>query len=402
MKTFLGYYVDQRGKRCRLVEKADNRVQCCERLATRGIVPVMLWGVPWSGGISGMKPTPRELALFFSQLAMALNSGVPLLEALAPMQREQHNVRMSNLLSCLQEYILAGTAFSEALRRQDGIPSMVCEWMAIGERQGRLAQTLEEIAAHLENREKMKKQLQQQLLYPLMVLVAVVLVGLFLSLVVMPMMARQFIGINAQGSGALRLFLVGHDFLRTYGGMVAVILLVGGFLLYRQQTHRYGNQSLQMVGRQLVLGLPLLKKYFVLRVYVPFARFLGQMLHAGIPVDEAMCAVQAYFEQSMFAKDVAAIGQIIAKGGSLSLAISDSVFVPVLAKQMLQNGERYGHVSEALLQSATYYESTLLEELQLILRFIEPLAVAMLGMLVLFMALSLFIPVMDAYQMIVS
>lgn len=129
---------------------------------------------------------------------------------------------------------------------------------------------------------------------------------------------------------------------------------------------------------------------------------MGQMLSSGVPADDAMGAVEGYFNHSLFAEDVGQVKTVLIKGGSLSLAISEAAFVPDLAKQMLLNGERYGRMPEALLNSADYYESTLLEELGLVIRFVEPLAVAALGILVLIMALGLFLPVLDAYRLVLG
>lgn len=400
MRTYLTYYIDSSGKRRFESLKAQDNRHCMALLSAREIVPIGMWHLPFAQlRLSGKLPI-RLLALVFGQLAMALHSGVGLLEALEHMEREQSNERMRAMLVRFKEGIMAGRSLSECVRREKAVPPMIGDWIAIGEKQGRLVRILEDVASHLEKDAQMKKQLQQQLLYPLVVLAAIVLVGLFLAVVVMPMMARQFIGATTEGTGVMRAFLAVHDFFAAYGGIFLLGLLV--VIVCMSIVHIRRQGSVLPLFRRAMLQMPILKKVCVLKVYVPFARFMGQLLSSGVPADDAMGAVEGYFTHSLFAEDVEQVKTMLVKGGSLSLAISEAVFVPDLAKQMLLNGERYGRMPEALLNSADYYESTLLEELGLIIRFVEPLAVAALGILVLLMALGLFLPVLDAYRMVLG
>ena len=402
MKTYLSYFIDAKGKRRLEQLKAQNRVQCFEILAARDIVPIGVWSLPFSQINVGGKLPLRGLALLFGQLAMALKSGVSLMDALYYMEKEQTNERMRALLGRFKEGIMSGRSLSDCVRCEKALPQMIGNWIAIGEKQGRLVQILEDVAAHLEQETQMKKQLQQQLLYPLVVLGAIVLVGFFLTMVVMPLMARQFIGTTAEGTGVMRVFLVVHDFFAAYGGVMLLVLLVGVVWMFAARFSKENSSETHSLLREMVLSIPLLKKVCVLKVYVPFARFLGQLLSSGVPADEAISAVESYFARSLFARDINQVKTWLVQGGSLSLAISESVFVPDLAKQMLLNGEHYGRMPEALLNSADYYERTLFDELALMIRFVEPLAVALLGILVLIMALGLFLPVMDAYRLILG
>ena len=122
------------------------------------------------------------------------------------------------------------------------------------------------------------------------------------------------------------------------------------------------------------------------------------MLRSGVSVGDALQELQRYFARTLFADDVAAIAAAMTHGSSLSQTLAKAPFVPALACQMLRNGERYGRLPEALCDAAAYYETILFEKMGLWLRFMEPLAVVLLGLLVLLMALGLFVPVLESYQ----
>lgn len=396
MATFVYHYIDTDGRRRWSWQKAGNAVACSNQLAESGIYPIFMLCLQWPAFFTPRGLPSRQLALFFQQLAMALTSGVPLLEALHHMAREQSSERQRAFIARLEDRVLSGRSFSQALLQEKGLDPMLAHWLAIGEKQGRLAQILSEVHRYLEERERLKKRIQQQLIYPVVVLLAVLVVGALLSLVVMPLLARQFMGFEANIPAAMRIFLLLHDVLWAYGGwlLLALMVAVGLALLVKS---RQMTQERRLVKR-LVLAWPLLRSFAVLRVYVPFARLFGQMLHSGVPVGEAMQALQQCFRRSLFAEDIAAIAAAMTHGGHLSQALADAPFVPELARQMLLNGERYGRLPEALADSAAYYETILFEKLGLWIRFVEPLAIVLLGLLVLFMALGLFVPVLESYQ----
>lgn len=400
MTRYFFHYIDANGRHRFSWQKADNAVACCALLARAGVYPLFLWGLEQPFGGSGKAPGTRALALFFRQLSVALSSGVPILEALHHIGREQTSERMRAFVARLEERMLSGRAFSEALCQEKRIAPFLASWVGIGEKQGRLAEVLDEVCAHLEGQERLRRQLYQQLLYPAIVLVALLLVGGFLSLVALPMLARQFMDVTAELPLFMRVFLVLHDFLAAHGWGVVLTLLAagaGGVWLWRQRA-QHGRAAL----RRLAMAFPLSRKWVVLWVYVPFARLFGQLLRSGVPVGETMMELEEYFASSLFGAEVRAMAEKTQTGGKLSQAIAGATFVPELARQMLLNGERYGRLPEALMDSAAYYEQTIFEELGLWLRFVEPLLVVLLGVLVLLLALGLFVPMLDAYQALLS
>ena len=398
MNIYVYSYMDAHGRKRLGYLKAEHWEQCAAQLEERAILPLSLHGLTCPDGVLVGRLKQRELAMLFRQLAMALESGVALLDALSYMMQEQQNERMRGLVARLQRHVFAGEALSEALRHEKGLAPMLGQWIAIGERQGQLAMVLDDIANHLEHQEKLKKKIQQQLLYPVMVLVAVLLFGAFLSLVVMPMLARQFMGFESEISGVMRFFLVLHDVLRDNGGLLLLLLAlaIGAMVWRHYQDDRRGRGP--TLWKQMVLKVPFLRKYYTLKIYVPFARFLGQLLSSGVPSDEALRVLQQYFSNSLFAAELQDIANGLTDGGNIAHGISEAVFVPPLARQMVLNGERYSRLSDTLLQSADYYEAVLFDELSLWVRFLEPLSVVLIGILVLLMALGLFLPILDSYQ----
>lgn len=402
MATFVYHYIDESGRTRLYWQKAENSAACYELLADCGIYPLHMIGVRKPVVFVERGLNTRQLAMVLRQLSMALTGGVPLLDALHYIRQEQASERVRAFLARIENGILAGQLFSETLQREKGVAPLLSQWIAIGERQGKLGQVLEEVYAHLEQQERLRKRIQQELLYPLIVLVALLVLGAVLSFVVMPVLARQFMGFSAEVPLFMRFFLLVHDICVEYGVLLllAGVILLALMVLFRKNRREHvGNRS---VGKRWALRMPLVRDYFVLKIYVPFARLFSQLLQSGVPVSDALEELSRYFSRSLFAEDIADMVGAMAQGDKLSRVIAEAEFVPEMARQMLLSGERYGRLPQALADSADYYETILVEKLALWIRFVEPLAVVLLGLLILFMALGLFVPVLESYQTLLA
>lgn len=149
MTTFVYHYIDSSGRGRVHWQQAESAVDCCALLAECGIYPIRLFGLRRPAAFSARGMSKRQLAVFLRQLAMAQSSGVQMSEALAHMHRGQMSERQRAFVSRIESGMHAGLAFSEALRREKSVPLLLCQWIAIGERQGQLAQVLQEICRHL-------------------------------------------------------------------------------------------------------------------------------------------------------------------------------------------------------------------------------------------------------------
>ena len=200
----------------------------------------------------------------------------------------------------------------------------------------------------------------------------------------------------------MRFILLVHDALAQYGGWLLLAFAAGIVLLLGSTGNKQEHASGRGILRALVLRVPLLRRYFVLQIYVPFARLFGQMLQSSVPVGDALEEMERYFSRTVFAADVAAVRENMAQGAELSQVLADAVFVPEPARLRLLSGERYGQLSQTLTDSAEYCETILFEELSMWIRLVEPVAIMLLGVFVLFVALGLFLPVLGSYQALLS
>lgn len=388
MKTWFYTYLTARGKWRAGSIQAQDAADCYARLEEAGIAPTRLLRLPQPGSKRPLKPSVQ--ALLLSRLAQAEAGGIPAAKALESMRLESSGPSAA-WAAGLSQALSQGRSLADAMSESKALEPALISWVRIGEKQGRLGPTLDEIAGFLRRRDRARRRLRQELAYPLLLLSAVIALALALFFVIMPMLARQFTAFSGSLPFMLAFPLMAQQALVGHGRLALLILLglvLLPFCLPRRRWHLSFSR------------LPLLRQLAVLRGYVPFARLLGGLLAGGVPVYQALADVRAYFAASPLAAQIDQVSASCEAGVALSQALARSGFVPPLAAQALMEAERVGNLPQALARSAQDYETVILEGLSLALRFIEPAAVLGLGILIFLLACGVFLPVLDAYQLV--
>lgn len=402
LKYCIYRYFNSKGQRCVGIESAASVFACYEALAKNEIYPTKVYAFSMPASIKRRFLKNNFLIFFFRQLATALESGIPLLEALHYMKKEQGNRQQGQFVHSLAEGVLAGHAFSEMLAQTGQMAPFYVQWVRIGEKRGQLAQVLQDISDYLARQEESRKTILGQLLYPTIVLGAIALVALLLFFIVLPILAQQFMGMDTPLPLMLRVPLMVHDFLLGHRWQMLAVLL--GFLCFvlwyiSTSSHRARWQKKLVAFAMTHRGL---QQILILTMYVPFARLLGQLLSSGVAIQDALREIERYFSKHLFAEDIAMIQKQMTKGVPLSKALVDVPFVPAMARQMIAYSEKVGRLPETLSQSATYYENVIVDTLSLWIKAIEPVAILLLGVMVLLVALGLFVPILDSYQLVLQ
>lgn len=402
MKICIYRYKNHHGKSRLGHYQAETLLSCYQALAANGIIPIWLKSIEIPSFFSKRKLKASFLIFFFRQLAIALKSGVPLLDALHYIGKEQTNKQQTAFVDRIEKGILSGQTFSSVLQETAVLETFFIQWIRIGEKQGRLEIIFSDISDYMEKREESKKKLLGQLFYPFVVLCAVILVGALLFFVILPILAEQFVGMDTPLPLMLRVPLLVHDVLtRYYWLLIGILMLcIGGLSLVLIDNDKRQHFKRKIQG--VFLKLSVTRKLAILMVYVPFARLFGQLLSSGVPIHDALYEVERYFSYSFYAQEIQHIQEKMVRGLPLSQAIHELSFVPDMAHQMIVYSEKVGRLPETLIQSASYYEMVVMNQLSLWMKCIEPLAIMLLGLMVLLVALGLFVPVLESYQIVLQ
>ncbi len=332
-----------------------------------------------------------DVAFMMRELATVLEAGIPVVQALEITSGGQQLIRMQDLLNSLAREVAAGSSLSEALNRHPGyFGGLHTSLVAAGERSGRLPELLASLATWLERREQIRKKISSALSYPAAVLgIAVVVVGLMLIYVV-PEFERMFSGYGAELPPLTRLVVSLSESLRHNGlAWLGTLAAVAGALLWARR-RLAGARKLE---DRLKLRLPLLGSLIARAALARFMRTLATMLDAGLPIIEALDAAAGACGNRLYESAIRQARDDVATGQGLARSMTYLQAMPPTLVQMVGVGEETGRLSEMCSHLADRYDEELQTAADRLGALLEPLLMAILGVLIGGLVLAMYLPI---------
>ncbi|HWK55241.1 MAG TPA: type II secretion system F family protein [Hyphomicrobiales bacterium] len=340
--------------------------------------------------------TPRQvrsadLALFTRQLATMMQAGIPLLQSFDIAATALQAAALRELAHKLRAEVATGTALSQALRQHPRhFDRLFCNLVAAGEQSGTLDLMLERLAQHKERSEALKARLKKALRYPLIVTVVALLASGILLVKVVPQFAASYAGLGAQ----LPAFTRGVLALSDAVGNAWHWLLLGGVLTiaaFRQLLAR--SPAWRERLERLALHLPLCGAVLRQAIHARVSRTLATTLGAGLPLVEALQASAAVAGNSVYRDALLKVREDVTTGLALTHALRlCRLFAPMLL-QLVAIGEESGSLHAMLDKCASHYETAVNDALDGLATLVEPLVMAILGLLVGALMVALYLPI---------
>jgi general secretion pathway protein F len=339
----------------------------------------------------------QDVAVFTRQVAVLLKAGIPLTESLQALIEQTENLRLRNIVAYLRQQVNEGTAFADALAQHRTVfPEIYVNMVRAGEAAGNLDQVLFRLADFEDSSLKLRSKVQSALIYPaVMAVVTVVIMGI-LMIVVVPKITAIFqdMGKSLPWNTELLIWLS-----RTIGTfwplfLVLAVLAAIGFRAWKRSANGRPVWD-QMVLRVWVYG-PLQRLVAVAR----FARTLGTMLAAGVPLLRALEIVKFVVGNVVLTKAVEEAHDAIREGESIAAPLKRSGQFPPLVVHMIAIGERSGQLEEMLENVGEAYEREVETKLGRMTALLEPAMILVMGAGVAFVIFSILMPIMDMNQFV--
>ncbi|CAI8835424.1 type II secretion system F family protein [Pseudomonas sp. IT-P176] len=382
---------DRTGRKMSGESSAQTPALIKAQLRQRGIIPGKVRKKFAPLFSAGQRVTAQDIALFTRQMATMLKAGVPLLQAFDIIAEGFDNPRMRGLLEDLRLDVMAGSSLTTALRKKpQHFDELYCNLIDAGEQAGALDTLLERVASYREKTQRLKARVRKAMTYPLAVLLVAVIVSAILLLKVVPQFEVMFQGFGAELPALTRGVIGLAEFLRHSGW-----LLLGGLLAAALGVHQTQRRSprfrdwLQTRWLDLPVVGPLLRKSAVAR----YARTLSTTFAAGVPLLEALNSVAGATGNRVFKQAVLAIREDVCSGMQLHVAMRNSGVFPNLAIQMTAIGEESGALDDMLGNVASYYEDDVETLVDHLTSLLEPLIMAVLGVIVGGLVIAMYLPI---------
>ncbi|EXF46241.1 pilin biogenesis protein [Pseudomonas sp. BAY1663] len=350
------------------------------QLRKQGINPLKVRKKAVSLFGAGKKITPMDIALFTRQMATMMKAGVPLLQSFDIIGEGFDNPNMRKLVDEIKQEVAAGNSFAGSLRKKPQyFDDLYCNLVESGEQSGALETLLDRVATYKEKTEALKAKIKKAMTYPIAVIVVAIIVSAILLIKVVPQFESVFEGFGAQLPAFTMIVVELSRWLQEWWYAVFIVLFAAVFLF----KHAYKrSEKLRDSLDRLLLKLPIVGDILYKSVVARYARTLSTTFAAGVPLVDALDSVSGATGNVVFRNAVGKIRNDVSSGVQLNFSMRTTGIFPSMAIQMTAIGEESGSLDEMLDKLASFYEAEVDNMVDNLTTLMEPLIMAVLGVLV--------------------
>ena len=340
---------------------------------------------------SGGKVNPGDIAVFARQLATMLAAGIPLVQAFEIVGNGHDKPSMQKLILDIKSDVEGGTSLHEALAKQPlYFDDLFVNLVEAGEQAGALETLLDKIATYKEKTEALKKKVKKALFYPTAVLAVAIIVTVILLIFVIPQFEELFKGFGADLPAFTQMVINLSKFVQHQGIFLGMVLFGAGYtFFYFQKRSRKMRETLDRMALKLPIIGPILNKAAIAR----YARTLSTMFAAGVPLVEALESVAGATGNIVYENAIMKMKDEVATGQRLQRAMENTELFPNMVIQMIAVGEESGSLDEMSGKVAGFYEAEVDNAVDAMSSLLEPLIMAILGVLVGGLVIAMYLPI---------
>lgn len=331
----------------------------------------------------------KELAIFCRQLSIMNATGIPLLHSLQVLGEQTTDKLLQKIISEAFVSLERGKSLSEAFTANSGfLPPIMINMLIAAEASGSLDLTLERLAENFEKEVQVKEKIKSALAYPLLVAVVALLAVAVLLIYVVPIFVEVFDQVGASLPAATRLLLVMSSILRQYSLLIVLSLP----LLFLALKYTQKIKVVQAYRDMFLLRLPGLCTITKGVAISRFARTLSMLLRSGLPLLESLSIVEKVIENSIAAVEIAGASLRVEAGERIAPAFLKSKVFPKMVASMIATGEESGTLVDVLEKLGGYYDQDVDFTITKLASLLEPVLITAVGIMVGFIALSIYLP----------
>ena len=385
--------------------EAFDEANCIQQLQNDGYIPIRVTSSK-SQTFLGLnlnarrnKLSTKNIVLFTAELAMLLESGLPLDRSLVVlMDLASNDEALRKVIERVLEKVKGGVSLADALEQQSGVFSkFYLNMIRAGEAGGNLDQVLNHMAVYLESSQELKETVSTALIYPAILLV-MSLASLFIMLTfVVPQFSEMFASAGKTLPISTQIVVGLAAWLQSYWWIV-----IGGvFSIVSYFKIQLGNSETKKIWDGHWLKLPLIGEMILNKEIANITRTLGTLLGNGVSILPAFSIVCETVDNLVVASALHDTQEQLKQGKTLFDALEQKAIFPKMAMQMIKMGEETGHLEVMLLRIATIYDKQLRVSIARMLALLEPTLIITLGIMIAGIIVSILLAILSVNDLAV-
>jgi len=332
-----------------------------------------------------------EKIMFTRNLRVMIAAGVALPRTLRILADQAKNKKFRKTLLKIREEIVKGRAFSESLDKYPSIFSeLFVSMVKVGEETGTLEEVLRVLTQQMEKEHEIKSSIKGAMIYPAVIIFAMVCIGVLMLIMVIPKLAAVFSELEVELPLTTKIVIATGTFLSKFWFLLPVGILVFLFLLRVILKTKTGK----LVFDTFVLKIPIIAPIIKKTNSAHTVRTLSSLIAAGVPIVRSLEIVSGTLGNVHYKKAISEVAEEVKKGAKLAGVLKryENIY-PTLVIQMIEVGEETGKTSDVLEKLAEFFEEEVANTTKNLSAVIEPVLMLIVGAVVGFFAISMIQPI---------
>jgi type IV pilus assembly protein PilC len=374
------------------VVEADTKKIAVSLLKDRGYLVYSINEKKSGFNLSISRISDNDKVNFTQNLATMINSGLPIAQALTILVQQTKSKKLQEVINNILKDVESGSSLSVAFSKYPEVfSSSYVSLVEAGEASGKLDEVLKRLADTLNKQRQFKNKVKSAMLYPAIVSIVMVIVVFIIMIFVVPKLTTLYDGFDTELPLPTRIMISMSDFARRFW-YILLALGVGGYIGLRQYSKTPGGAA--VVGR-FTFRLPIFGPILKERDLTEFTRSLALLNASGVSIVDSLVITIDAVTSPIYKASISGFVDYVKKGGALSEVVREDVNFPAIISEMLKVGEETGDTAEVLLKVSGYFEEEVDRKIEGLTTAIEPIIIAVLGLVVGGLILAVITPIYE-------
>ncbi|HVL32843.1 MAG TPA: type II secretion system F family protein [Actinomycetota bacterium] len=394
---------DRSGKLIEGKLEADNQAMVAGRLKEMGYAPLRIVeerqslgkkeiSLPWGNRIK-----PKDIAIMSRQFATMINSGLSLLRALNILAEQTENPKLGSILGDVRSDVERGQSLSASMAKHPkAFSRLYVAMIRAGESGGTLDSTLLRMAETLEKEVALKHKIKSAMTYPVVVFFLVLIIVTAMLLFVVPMFNSLYEDLGGTLPLPTRVLIGASNILKMLTPFLVPLAIAGAWLFRRWIATAKGRAIWDAFKLKVPIFGTLVHKTALSR----YSRTLAALMRSGVPILQSLDIVKETVNNAVVARAVSNVQASVKEGSSVAKPLEQETVFPPMVVQMMIVGEETGALDDMLEKIAEFYDQEVDATVEALTSLIEPVLIAVMGVVVGGMVVALYMPMFNIINLI--